>query len=115
MARHVRLAILALTSWMLLAASPSAGEAQGRGARPHPAHPPRPPAVRGQVFIGGYAEVLIDGQPWATTEEGHFVVQLPAGRHRVDIRRQGYRPFATDVDLRPRQTRPLNVTLRGTS
>ena len=57
------------------------------------------------------AEVLIDGQPWATSDQGHFVVQVPSGKHRVEIRKRGYRQFVTEVDVSEGESTPLNVSL----
>jgi hypothetical protein len=57
------------------------------------------------------ATVTIDGQRWATTEEGHFVVQVPTGTHRVEVTQQGYRTFASDIAVPEGQSMPLNVSL----
>jgi hypothetical protein len=37
------------------------------------------------------AAITIDGQRWVTSDEGHFMVQVPAGKHRVEITKSGYR------------------------
>lgn len=42
-------------------------------------------------------EVYVDGTPWA--KGGRAVLALPAGRHRVEIARPGYRPWAVDLDV----------------
>jgi hypothetical protein len=57
------------------------------------------------------AEVMIDGQPWVSSEEGHFMVQVTAGRHHVEVRKAGHRPFVTDLDVQDGETMPLNVSL----
>jgi hypothetical protein len=57
------------------------------------------------------AELTIDGQRWLTSDEGHFVVQVPAGPHHVEVARDGYRRFAIDVAVRDGETAPLNVSL----
>lgn len=57
------------------------------------------------------AEVKIDGERWTSSDEGHFVVQVPAGRHRVEIRKTGYRQFTTEIEVGDGATRPLNVSL----
>jgi hypothetical protein len=59
----------------------------------------------------GGAEVLIDGERWTSSDDERLVVQLSAGRHRVEIRKSGYRPLATDVDVRGGAGTPLNVSL----
>jgi PEGA domain len=57
------------------------------------------------------AEVKIDGQSWVSSEEGHFVIQLPAGKHRVEITTSGHWTFATAVAVGDGATVPLNVSL----
>ena len=57
------------------------------------------------------ADVLIDGQAWLSSEAGHFVVQVSAGTHRVEIRKSGYRRYAADVDVRDGEQTRLNVSL----
>jgi hypothetical protein len=94
-----------------------------------PATPPRvavaPPPVRPAEAVGfgtldifmqpTSAEVTIDGQRWVTSDEGHFMVQVPAGKHRVEIKKPGYRQFATEIEVGDGQTVPLNVSLMTTS
>jgi hypothetical protein len=57
------------------------------------------------------AALTIDGQPWLTSDEGHFFVQVPAGTHHVEVTKDGYRRFAIDIAVRDGQTAPLNVSL----
>jgi hypothetical protein len=57
------------------------------------------------------AEVTIDGGRWATADEGHFVVQVPAGMHRVEVRKPGYQPYVSDIEVGDRTTNQLNVSL----
>ena len=40
-----------------------------------------------------------------------LVVQLTAGRHVIDVRAPGFRPFATVVEIRRGESTPLNVSL----
>lgn len=95
------------------------------GTYRNPVTPPRlpsPPVSGGIPAAVGFgtldlyvqpdtAEVIIDGGRWATADEGHFVVQVPAGMHRVEVRKAGYRQFVTDVQIRNGATSPLNVSL----
>lgn len=90
-----------------------------------PVTPPRvtPPATaHPATLVAGFgtldlfvrpvdAEVTIDGQRWVSSDEGHFVVQVPAGRHHVEARREGHRAFATDLEIREGESSPLNVSL----
>jgi hypothetical protein len=60
----------------------------------------------------GDAEIHIDGERWegALTNE-RLEVQLGAGLHRLEIRKDGYRTYFTDVTILNAQTRTLNVAL----
>jgi uncharacterized membrane protein len=57
------------------------------------------------------AAVTIDGQPWVTSDEGHFMVQMPVGSHRVEVSQSGYHRFTTEIEVRDGETTPLNVSL----
>jgi hypothetical protein len=58
------------------------------------------------------AEVWIDGERWQWPgDEPRLVVELPEGRHRVEVTRDGFEPFATDVDVRLGEVTTLNVSL----
>jgi hypothetical protein len=80
---------------------------------------PQPPVVAQASGFGtldlhvqpATAELTIDGQRWLTSDEGHFVVQLPAGPHHVEVSKDGYRRFAIDLAVRDAETAPLNVSL----
>jgi hypothetical protein len=86
----------------------------GRGVPPGP-----PPDVRASMDAGtlvlqvqpGGADVTIDGEQWSASENTRLVVQVSAGRHRVEIRKSGYRAFSTEVEVRGGATTPLNVSL----
>jgi len=57
------------------------------------------------------AEVLIDGDRWDLDEDGRLEVQIAHGRHHVEVRRRGSRPFVQDVEVRPGDVTPINVSL----
>lgn len=58
------------------------------------------------------AEVLIDGEPWQGSQGAEpLVVQLGVGTHHVEIRKDGYRTYLTDIPLGNGQVRTLNVSL----
>ena len=60
----------------------------------------------------GDAELIIDGDRWpGTPGDERVLIELSEGKHTVEIRKAGYRRFSTDVEVRPRQTTPLNVSL----
>jgi hypothetical protein len=58
------------------------------------------------------AQVLIDGERWDGASGGErLVVQLAPGPHTVEVRKDGFRDFMTEVDIRAGETAPLNVSL----
>jgi hypothetical protein len=76
---------------------------------------PRGTARAGLIAIRvqpGDVELFIDGERWeASPGDQRLLVEVSEGRHVVEIRKSGYRPFSTEVVVRPRQTTPLNVSL----
>jgi len=125
------------------AAPPAGAMPLQPGAPPQPGEPrPMPPARRGPPprplppennpnaapsapGVAGYgtlairvqpadAEVLIDGQPWhGSPGSDRLLVDVAGGRHAVDIRKPGYIGYVTEVQVRPGETTPLNVSLRN--
>ena len=58
------------------------------------------------------AEILIDGERWeGAAGSERLTVQLGAALHRLEIRKDGYRSYFTDVTIRDGQTFTLNVAL----
>jgi hypothetical protein len=58
------------------------------------------------------AEIRIDGERWmASTDADRLVVQLAAGSHRIEVQKEGFRGFSTDVQVAAGETTPLNVIL----
>ena len=58
------------------------------------------------------AQVLIDGEVWEGSLDGErLVIQLGAGTHHVEIRKDGYRNYMTDIPIGNGQVRTLNVAL----
>jgi hypothetical protein len=58
------------------------------------------------------ADVLIDGERWdGTAANEPLVVQLAAGSHRVEVRKPGYRPYTTQIEIRRGEKSPVNVSL----
>jgi hypothetical protein len=95
-----------------------------RGPPPRPAPPqgnPNAPPPGAAVGYGTLtirvqpadAEILIDGQPWRRPSSNDaLVVDVAEGRHAIDIRKNGYIGYVTEVQVRPGETTPLNVSLR---
>lgn len=57
------------------------------------------------------AEVLIDGERWDGALGKALVVQLAAGSHGIEVRKDGYRSYTTQVEVRRGETSPINVSL----
>ena len=99
--------------------------APGRGEGPPPpprgfeGQPPNDASLR-QVDAGTIAirvqpagaTILIDGEEWEGPDDTEqLVVQVAPGPHRIEVRREGYRSYSADLDVRAGQTSPLNVSL----
>jgi hypothetical protein len=58
------------------------------------------------------AMVLIDGEVWTPVPgEGHVAIELAEGPHRLEVRKDGFRSYATTVHVRRGETVRLNVSL----
>jgi hypothetical protein len=75
----------------------------------------QPPSDVGTVAVTvrpTTADVFIDGDRWVSPDLSvPLVVQLAPGRHAIEVRAPGYRPFSTVVDVRRGESTPLNVSL----
>jgi hypothetical protein len=60
----------------------------------------------------GDANITIDGEAWENSgDNGRLIVQLGAGVHSLQIRKDGYRTYMTDVTVKPGETTTLNVAM----
>jgi hypothetical protein len=60
------------------------------------------------------ADVLIDGEPWRSSDsQDRWFVDVAEGPHTVEIRKSGYRPYVTQVNVRRGESTPINVSLRA--
>ena len=60
----------------------------------------------------GDAEILIDGERWRGPEgDERILIQVPEGMHRVEVRKEGFASFSTELEVRQGETVPLNVSL----
>jgi hypothetical protein len=91
-----------------------------RPVTPPRTQPPSPPPATSSTNFGTLdlrvppdVDVTIDGQRWATAEEGHFVVRLPAGRHRLELSKPGTFRMGTDVEINEGETSTLELNLKG--
>lgn len=58
------------------------------------------------------AEIVIDGEVWSSPDPRRaFVIQLPVGTHRVEVRKRGFSTYATEVTIRPGEPTTLNISL----
>jgi PEGA domain-containing protein len=58
------------------------------------------------------AVILVDGETWDRPEgEDRFSIDLAAGPHQVEVRKDGYRSYTRTVDVFPGRTFTLNVSL----
>jgi hypothetical protein len=58
------------------------------------------------------ATITIDGQRWERAQDqDRLEVRLGVGIHTVEIRKDGYRTYITDINVQPGETTPLNVSL----
>jgi hypothetical protein len=110
---------------------PVAGRGAGRRQQPPqpPPPPPPPPTDRGtqapspanpshfgtislRVQPAG-STVFVDGEKWdgpANADE-RLIVQVAEGRHRIEVEREGYERYVTEIDVRASDTAPLNISL----
>jgi hypothetical protein len=80
-------------------------------APPAPASSPDAGTIAIRVQPAG-AEILIDGEVWeGPADSEQLVVQVAPGAHRIEVRREGYRSYSADVDVRAGAVSPLNVSL----
>src|SRR5215831_4910149 len=60
----------------------------------------------------GDAEVLVDGTPWRIQSQDRQLIDLPEGRHNVQVRKSGFVGYLTDVQIRRGETTTLDVQLK---
>lgn len=110
--------------------APKPADARPQQSRTRPGRPPAPP--RDQVEVEpapptqsrpefgaislrvqpADASIVIDGERWENAPVNErLIVQLGTGVHNVEIRRDGYRTYVTDITVRQGQTATINVSL----
>jgi hypothetical protein len=97
-------------------------EPQQPASRPTPSQPAPSGAVGetpdyAQLTIKAQpagVQVFIDGEAWHSSPGAdRLVVHLPVGVHHIEIRKDGFRTFKTDVEIRSGEPTTLNVSLSG--
>ena len=60
------------------------------------------------------AVVRIDGERWdgPASNDERLIVQVTEGHHVIEVERDGYERFTTELDVRPGETTPVNINLR---
>jgi hypothetical protein len=107
-------------------AAPFPGPVRGRGPGPGPFPPTEPPPPEappreaprdstGTLTLEvqpADADVLVDGQAVPLQGQGSAMLDLPEGRHAVQVRKSGYVGYLTEVDIRRGASTPLTIALR---
>jgi hypothetical protein len=74
--------------------------------------PASPFGVLGLRIEPADAEIVIDGEVWlGTNRRTELVIHAPAGWHQIEVRKAGYQPFRTEVELSEGTRVRLNVRL----
>lgn len=91
-----------------------------RGPGPDRSEPVEPRTSAPQARFGtlsirvqpGDAEIFVDGERWTTpTGADRLSIELPEGRHRLEVRKSGFTTYSEDVLIRRGGTLTLNVSL----
>ena len=100
------------------------GPVTRRGPADQPPPPPRREAGPPQAAQGRFASlslrvqpsgtsILIDGERWeGPSDNERLIVQVPEGHHVIEVDREGYEHFTTEIDVRRGETVPVNISLR---
>ena len=57
------------------------------------------------------ADVFIDGEKWISSDGKRFEIQLPAGPHRIEAVKSGFRRYSSEVEVKDGETTKLSVSL----
>jgi hypothetical protein len=88
--------------------------------RGYPAPPPHAPARTPQRGFGTLsirvqptdAVVVVDGERWDRPDgDPRLSVELSAGSHQVEVRKDGHKPYVSNVQVRSGEVTTLNVSL----
>lgn len=88
-----------------------------RGSRPpEPASAGQESSARGGSVVlqiqPGDTDVMIDGEHWrGPAGDDRLVVQVSEGRHRIEVRKDGYTTYVVEVDVHLNDSLPINVSL----
>jgi len=92
-----------------------AGRPEGRSEAPYARGPRGPQSEFGSLRLRAQppdAMILVDGQEWdRPAGDDPLVIELATGLHRVEVRKDGFKTFAKDVEIRRGEATTLNVSL----
>ena len=75
---------------------------------------PRPSGTLSLRVQPADAEIFVNGDRWgAGGGPGPAAIELPEGRHRIEVRKNGFAPYAQDVLIRYRGTLSMSVDLQA--
>ena len=57
------------------------------------------------------ASIFVDGEEWYTPDGSRLELEVGAGRHRIEVRRDGYESYVTDIAVRSGESRAVNISL----
>ena len=81
-------------------------------APPAPQAPPAPAYGTLSLRVQpANADVFIDGERWSSSDGQRFEIQLPAGTHRLEAVKSGFRKYASEIEVRDGETTKLSVSL----
>ena len=82
---------------------------------PDPAAPPLAPVAGfGRLVVRVQptdASIFVDGEEWYSPDGSRLELEVGAGRHRIEVRREGYESYVTDVAVRSGESRAVNISL----
>jgi hypothetical protein len=82
-------------------------------ARAQPLQESRFASLSIRIRPGG-GEIAIDGERWEApgNSDERLIVQVPEGHHVIEVQRDGYERFTTEIDVRRGETTPVNISLQ---
>ena len=57
------------------------------------------------------ASIFVDGEEWYSPDGSRLELEVGVGRHRIEVRREGYEAYVTDVTVRDGEPTAVNISL----
>ncbi len=87
----------------------------GQGREPNPPPAPAQPARFGTLSVKvlpAEADIVVDDQHWTSAVgELRLAIKLSAGRHHIEVKKDGFETYVEDILIRSDATMTLNVSL----